>query len=31
MIIQREIVILYPPGLQRMSQIRYERKIIFGG
>ncbi len=31
MIIQREIVILYPLGLQRMSQIRYERKIIFGG
>jgi hypothetical protein len=31
MIIQREIVILYPRGLERMSQIRYERKIIFGG
>ena len=31
MIIQREIVILYPRGLERMSQIRYERKIISAG
>jgi hypothetical protein len=31
MIIQRDIFMLYPPKLQRMSQIRYERHLFFGG